>query len=393
MQTPSSPPPRRGTEGRGHTSRTFIADLTTLIINRYITLEIAKPLLLICTILAVIYASFSSAVYLADAAQGLLSGAMVINMALLKTLIGLEALLPTSLYLAIVIGLGRMYNDSEMTALYATGYSELQVLKSSLPLIILTAVLVGMFSIYLRPWAYQTVYRMEAQALAELDINKLEAGRFYKLGQTEGVLFAEHISREFNRLDGVFFRDHSNGDARIVRAEEAYLSTSASGAVPVMIFINGKAYNLDHEGHEDLEMTFKKLTFYINDFADSSVNYKRKAVPIGKLMDSDSWGDMAEYQWRLSMPVVTVILGLLAIPLSRSRPRQGRFAKIAVAILVFALYYNLVSVARTWVDQGRLPEFPGMWTAHVLPVMLLVFLIAQPYMKYRFMRKARTADP
>ncbi len=134
-----------------------------MIINRYITVEIAKPLLLICTILAVIYASFSSAVYLADAAQGLLSGAMVINMALLKTLIGLEALLPTSLYLAIVIGLGRMYNDSEMTALYATGYSELQVLKSSLPLIILTAVLVGMFSIYLRPWAYQTVYRMEAQ--------------------------------------------------------------------------------------------------------------------------------------------------------------------------------------------------------------------------------------
>ncbi len=362
-----------------------------MIISRYITLEIAKPQLLICTILAVIYASFSSAAYLGDAAQGLLSGATVINMTLLKTLIGLEALLPTSLYLAIVIGLGRMYNDSEMTALFATGFSELQVLRSALPLVILTAILVGVFSIYLRPWAYQTVYKLEAQALAELDINKLEAGRFYKLGKTEGVLFAEHISRDYNRLDGVFFRDHSNGDARIVRAEEAYLSSAASGSIPVMIFINGKAYNLDHKGHEDLEMTFKKLTFYINDFADSSVDYKRKAVSIDKLMESDSWGDMAEYQWRLSMPVVTVILGLLAIPLSRSRPRQGRFAKIAVAILVFALYYNLVSVARTWVDQGRIPEFPGMWVAHIVPALLLAFLIMQPYMKYRARRKARMA--
>ncbi len=363
-----------------------------MIIYRYIILEIAKPQLLICTILAVIYASFSSAAYLADAAQGLLSGATVINMTLLKTLIGLEALLPTALYLAIVIGLGRMYNDSEMTALYATGFSEFQVLKSALPLVILTAILVGVFSIYLRPWAYQTVYKLEAQALAELDINKLEAGRFYKLGQTEGVLFAEHISREYSRLDGVFFRDHSNGHARVIRAEEAYLSTTASGAIPVMIFINGKAYNLDHKGHEDLEMTFKKLTFYINDFADASVNYKRKAEPVGKLMESQNWGDIAEYQWRLSMPLVTIILGLLAIPLSRSRPRQGRFAKIAVAILVFALYYNLISVAKTWVDQGRIPEFPGIWVAHIIPALLLVFLVMQPYMQYRFKRKTATAS-
>ena len=217
-----------------------------MIIHRYIFLEILKPQLLICTILAVIYASFSSAAYLADAAHGLLSGATVINMTLLQPLIGLEALLPTALYLAIVIGLGRMYNDSEMTALSATGFSELQVLKSELLLAILTAIIVGLLSIYLRPWAYQTVYKLEAQALAELDINKLEAGRFYKLGKTESVLFAENISREHGRLDGVFFRDHANGNTRIIRAQEAYLSTSESGAVPVMIFINGRAYNLDN---------------------------------------------------------------------------------------------------------------------------------------------------
>jgi len=351
-----------------------------LIIHRYIFLEIVKPQLLICAILAVIFASFSSAAYLADAAHGLLSGTTVIYMTFLKTLIGLESLLPTALYLAIIIGLGRLYNDSEMTALSAAGFSEFQVLKSVLPLAILTAILVGLFSIYLRPWAYQAVYKLEAQALAELDINKLEAGRFYKLGQTESVLFAGEISHQQGRLDQVFFRE---GD-RVIRAQEAYLATSETGAVPVMIFINGRAYNLDTKGHEDLKMTFKKLTLYINHFADPSINYKRKAEPVTILMKSDSTGDIAEYQWRFNLPLVTIILALLAIPLSRSRPRQGRFSKMAIALLVFALYYNLISIAKTWVDQGRIPEFPGIWVAHVIPAMLLLILVMQPYIKYRF---------
>ena len=123
---------------------------------------------------------------------------------------------------------------------------------------------------------------------------------------------------------------------------------------------------------------------------DRGATRKRKAEPVTTLMKSDSAGDIAEYQWRFTLPLVTIILALLAIPLSRSRPRQGKFSKMAVALLVFALYYNLINIAKTWVDQGRIPEFPGIWVAHAIPAILLLILLMQPYIKYRFGLK-RTA--
>lgn len=353
----------------------------SLIINRYILLEIVKPQILICGVLVAIYASFSSAAYLADAAHGLLSGLAVVKLTLLKTIIGLEALLPTAFYLAVVVGLGRLYGDTEMTALSAAGFSELQLVKAITWLGLITALIVGVLTLYIRPWAYLTVYKLEAQALAELDINKLESGRFYKLGQTGNVLFAGHIDRDKSRLEDVFFRGSPNLNTRIIRAREAYLSSTEAGTVPIMIFVDGHGYDLDNKNEDTTNVEFNKLALYLYDFAKVSLGYKRKAESLASLMKSEQPGDLAEYQWRLSMPLVTLILGLLAVPLSRSRPRQSRYAKLFVAILMFALYYNLLSIARTWVDQGRLGAFPGLWWAHVIPVLVLAILLAQPYFR------------
>jgi len=363
-----------------------------LIIKRYIDLEIIKPMILISLILVVIFTSFSSAAYLADATHGLLSGATVIKLTLLKTMIGLEALLPTALYLAIVVGLGRLYSDSEMTALTATGFSELQLVKTILPLTVVVAVIVALLTLYIRPWAYQASYRIQARSLAQLDINKLEAGRFYPLGQTHSVLFAAGISRKNGRLEQVFFQDKQEHSTRIIRAREAYLTSAAATAVPVMIFVDGFAYTLD-DNDQALTLSFKILKLSISNFSSGAPGFKRKAVPLERLRESTNSGDLAEYQWRLSMPLITIILGLLAIPLSRSQPRQGRYAKLFAALLMYTLYYNLASLGRTWVDQGKVAAIPGIWWVHLIPLTILFLMLAQPYLKHRWGVRKRSAIP
>jgi len=363
-----------------------------LIINRYINLEILKPLALISLILIAIFTSFSSAAYLADAAHGLLTGATVIKLTLLKTVIGLEALLPTALYLAIVVGLGRLYSDSEMTVLSATGFSELQLVKAILPLAVVVAVIVGLLTLYIRPWAYQASYRIQARSLAQLDINKLEAGRFYPLGQTKSVLFTAGISRKNNRLEQVFFQDRQGERSRVIRAREAYFTASAEETVPVMIFVDGYAYDMDADT-APLSLSFKILKLSISNFSSDGQGYKRKAVPLARLRHSTHPGDIAEYQWRLSMPLITIILGLLAIPLSRSRPRQGRYARLFAALLIYALYYNLASLGRTWVDQGRVAAIPGIWWVHLIPLIILVLMLSHPYLKHRWGTNKRASLP
>jgi len=56
----------------------------------------------------------------------------------------------------------------------------------------------------------------------------------------------------------------------------------------------------------------------------------------------------------MSTPVSALLLALAAIPLSRSRPRQGRYAKMLLALGIYAIYFNLLDVSRSWVEQGSL---------------------------------------
>lgn len=340
--------------------------------------------MLICSVLIVIFAAYSSAIYLADAAQGLLPLSTVGQLILLKTLITLDMLLSTSLYLAVIVGLGRLYSDTEMAALNASGISELRILRPVLQLSALTAITVGLLAIQVRPWAYQTVYQLQAQALAKLDISRLEPGRFYELGQTDEVLFAESIDRNQNRLDGVLLRGIAGDDrVRVIHARESYLPPTQPSQEPTMVFKDGYGYALDRQGHRDLSLKFKTLILHLSGTYSTDIGYKRKAEQTMQLSLSAQPGDIAEFQWRLSAPIVAVILGLLAVPLSRTPPRQGRFTKLFTAILLFAAYYNLLSLAKSWIDQGRVGAIPGLWWVHLLPLALLVGLIIQPMLAFR----------
>ena len=60
------------------------------------------------------------------------------------------------------------------------------------------------------------------------------------------------------------------------------------------------------------------------------------------------------------------ILGILAVPLSRSQPRQGRYGRLAVGLLVFIIYFNLLSAGKAWVEQGAVPAAIGMWWVHAV---------------------------
>src|ERR1700753_1219344 len=115
-----------------------------MIISRYLLREIVGPLAIVLTVLAVLFTSYGAAGFLSDAVNGLLPTDMIVQVigfrALIAplgvvplflyfaALIALEVLIPISLYLAVVMALGRMYVDSEITALFALGVTPARVL-------------------------------------------------------------------------------------------------------------------------------------------------------------------------------------------------------------------------------------------------------------------------
>jgi len=98
--------------------------------------------------------------------------------------------------------------------------------------------------------------------------------------------------------------------------------------------------------------------------------YKSKSAPTTELAGSTALEDKAEYQWRLSTGLSALLLALLAVPLSHSLPRQGRYAKIMIAVAIYAAYYILMGVARTWVEQGSQPSL--FWVPALLFVVVVV---------------------
>ena len=94
-------------------------------------------------------------------------------------------------------------------------------------------------------------------------------------------------------------------------------------------------------------------------------------------MSNPTKENLAELVWRIGIPVSSLVLVLLAIPMSFVNPRAGRSANLLFALLTYMVYSNLLSVSQARVAQGRLDFSLGIWMVHAGMVLLLVVLFAQ----------------
>jgi lipopolysaccharide export system permease protein len=130
----------------------------------------------------------------------------------------------------------------------------------------------------------------------------------------------------------------------------------------------------------DFSALFGDFTIWLPAERPRPPGYRIKSAAMDELERLNNPAERAEFQWRLSTPVSALLLTLAAIPLSRSRPRQGRYAKMLLAITIYAVYFNLLDVARSWVEQGSSHH---IWW---VPALLLV-LVSVMYLPVIFRRR------
>jgi len=350
-----------------------------LILERYIIREILAPLAAIGLVLITIFSGYSATRFLNDAVNGLLSGQTVAALVLLKIVIALEILLPVTLYLAIVLALSRLYADSEVMAMEASGIGPGRIIKAVFCLALPLALLVGALSHYARPWAYERLYALEAGAREEFDFAKVEAGRFYELGE-DLVFFAEKLDQDRKQARNVHVWK-LKADGREVTFAETARQEGGSGLEPkTIIFQNGHHYILNDKTNQDRTLFFTRTVLKLAGGAEAG-EYRCKSAPSAILAGSAAPEEIAEFQWRLSTGPATILLALLAIPLSRTAPRRSRYGKATAAIVLFFLYYNLSLIAKTWVEKQVVPPVPGLWWVIFLLGALVLALVFLPWLR------------
>lgn len=332
----------------------------------------------ICTVLIFIFGCYISTRYGEDAVHGILPGSAVFQLILLRIVIALEVLLPTTLYLSVVIALGRLHRDAELTAMFACGISVTRVIKSVFFVTIIGGLIVASLSLFIRPWAWNKFFQIKTQAEASFDLTRMKGGTFYSIGEGERVIFADEVDDQKNQAKHVFIQTKTADSLQLIYVDQARQFKDKTTGKPTLVFQNGQLYEFPSSGANGLILEFEKSAMHLESSDAIKYEYKVKAVATKTLLRSNNLEEIAELQWRLTAPMSTILLAFLAIPLSRSSPRQGKYVKAPVAILIFAVYYNFSALTKKWVSQGVIEVIPGIWWGQLLLVALIVFLFWQP---------------
>ena len=359
-----------------------------MIIDGYIAREVLKPLVVITTVLIVIFVGYSSGRYLSYAVDGLLQIDTLASFIFIKMVIALEVLLPIALYLSIVLGLGRLESRSEVTAIRASGIGSGRVMRVVICISCLLALVVACFSMFGRPLAYEKSYWIKAKAEAEIELDKLESGSFYDSAERERTIFVEDVNKENGRLHRVFIRGERSGVIHVIYAHSGVQEFDVLTGRRELTLSDVRVYFIGPRGAVDKGLgKFKQLKLRLGDTELLSVGYKRKAAATAELAYSQIPSDIAEFQWRLSTPVSTILLGVLAVILSRAAPRSSRYTKTIGALFIYIVYYNLTAVAKTWVETQVVGKYPGIWWVQAALLLIIGCLVLAP--KLVFHRAAR----
>ncbi len=342
------------------------------ILDRYIFREVAMTWLGVTMVLLLILLTQQFARILGDVAKGRLPKNAAFDVIGLSAAQYLTIVVPIGLFLAIMLALGRLYRDSELPAMMACRVGPSGIYRPLLWLIVPLSLGVAWLSIEGAPQALMAIDRVGAEARREADLASIEPGKFTVLGPDQAVVYGEHVTPD-GRMEKVFMqRLIGDGAVEVVIAELGEMVESDDPDVRMLVLYNGRRY-------EGVPGT---LQFRVVEFVEHGIPYRLpsleppdprpRAMEFLDLMRSSDLEHVAEFQWRIGIPLSTVILAFLAVPLSRSQPRSGRYGRIAIGLLVFIIYLNMMSAAKAWIEQATISPTLGIWWVH--GVMLLFAL-------------------
>jgi lipopolysaccharide export system permease protein len=286
----------------------------------------------------------------------------------------LLVIVPLAFFLSILLVYGRMYAENEMVVLIASGFSERKLVRMSLGFAALVMFLVGSLSLVLAPWGVRkTEELLQAQKnLTEVDL--IVAGQFQSFGGGARVTHAERVSTSDageRQLQGVFVATGADAAPRILIAERARPVVEPGGS-RFMQLSNVAQYD-GVPGAADYTVSRSQTqSVRLPDARERELILEEETLSTLALVGSADLARIAELQWRIA------ILTLIAVPLSRVGPRQGRYSRLVPAALLYATYFVLLQYCRDAISVGELSPSLGMWWVH--GVFLFIALAANGFL-------------
>jgi lipopolysaccharide export system permease protein len=355
-----------------------------VIIFRYLLKEVAKTQLAVFLVIMTIFISNKFVRVLDDASEGGIPGHLVMTFIGLKIPDLAGMILPLSFFLGVLLAYGRIYAENEMTVLHACGVSEWYVVRVTLILGFVTAIITGIFTLYLSPMAAEYEHQVKDKIASDSGLSSLIAGRFQTTGNKKAVIFIHDKNRNDNTFEKVFVAQLPNESTPNASVIDSSLVYAATGQVVEeetgsqrLILSAGTRYQNDIKNKEFRQVSFDKYYIQIQDQKVAHKRRKLSAIPTAELYQAQTPETSAESQWRIAFPLACIIMTLVAVPLSVVNPRQGKFGKMLPALLLFLSYFLLLTAIRSGIERGSVPQYIGLWPVHFTVLVLGLSLLVK----------------
>jgi lipopolysaccharide export system permease protein len=345
------------------------------LISRYLFREISFSCVLVLVVMFVILMSNQFAEILGDAAANELPRDAVFTVFGLTALRYLTLIAPIAVFIGIMLALARLNRDAETSALYACGIGPANMLVPVGFMVAFLASVTGWLTLVSAPDAMRRIEEIKFAAQEELELGVLEPGRFIAQEGDDTVFYAERVDGEF--IYDVFWSSEIENRVVVIIAERGErIEDPETGALSFVLYNGTRTEGIP--GQLDFSVIeFGEHGLPVRDTGGGEFEETIEMYHLAALLDSSDPQARAELQWRMSAPVSLIVLALLAVPLSRASPREGRYARIGVGLLIYITYANLLSIGRVWVERDEIPAWLGIWWVHLALAMLALLLFGR----------------
>ncbi len=345
------------------------------IIERYVALELIKSSVAMTLILFVIFMSNTLGRVLSDVSEGKVPLDAVFPVMAGQSIKIFTFLLPLGFFLGVIFAFGRLYKDHELVVLHACGYTYGKLYRVVVMLLI---PLLGLL-IWLSLWQSADMLRSAREAInADKDVHeiqRLKPGHFNPSEKGDRVFFVQSLNDAKTQINEVVIAELKERSSLLQTAQQGQHDINDETGDLFLEVGPGTRYE-GVPGQQDYRVVdYETHGILLEKKAAKAAALKSEEKSLSELMQSTSIRDRVELVWRFNLPLVLVVLALLAVPLSYISPRQGRYGKIGVSLLLFIVYLNLIGLSKSALESGKMPMWLNFWWVHLVFLMLTIMLI------------------
>ena len=368
-----------------------------MIIQRYLFREIMVNFLGTLFILLLIILGNTFVRLLSDVSGGSLPVDALGKLVFLQSIGGIIKLVPIALLIGMMLAFGRLYRDHEMSALHASGVGPKDFYKGVFLFVFPLTLLIAGFVLFIIPTIEQTSDDIKNEIKQRPEAAGIPVGEFMhaNAGNKKITLFVEDIDKDkvvmkrfFMHLDEKVENKSSKeakhtlkiNNEKIISAGKALLYIDPESGARIFKVEDGSSYDNNRLTGEFTIFNFREHGIHIPALKISN-SKALETESFSSLLKNDDKESQAEVHWRLALIIQAPVMALLAFPLSFTTPREGRFGKLGIGILLYAVYANLIITGQSLIEDGKIPNWLGLWWVHIAFILLSIWMIYRQYGK------------